>query len=147
MIGSLLRIDPYKSFKFLVEIDGIINAGFSEVSGLSIETEVEARREGGVNDMVYQFAKGTKYSPLTFKKGLTDDIQFWKWYQDVVNGKIKRKNGTIILLDAGGFHLKWWRFYDAYPIKWEGSPLNATANSVVIESIVLAHQGIDIDLF
>ncbi len=145
MSDSDLRDDPYKAYRFLVEIDGIIHAGFTEVSGLSIETEVETRREGGLNNLVYHFAKGTKYSNIVLKKGLTDEIQFWKWYQGVINGHIERKNGSIIILDDEGYEAKSWNFSGAYPVKWEGAPFNATSSSVVIESIVLVHRGITID--
>ncbi|MGB9927647.1 MAG: phage tail protein [Methanosarcina sp.] len=145
--GNLSRTsgtsDPYSGCNFLVEIDGggLIVGGFSEVSGLSIETEIETVREGGANDIEYKFPKGTKFSNLTLKHGVTDSNTLWKWYRDVTNGKIKRRNITIFLLDLLGERRLHWAFSDAYPIKWEGPSFNALSNTVAIETLVLVHHG------
>ena len=40
------RIDPYKGFRFIVEIAGIQQAGFTECSGLGSQIEVVEYREG-----------------------------------------------------------------------------------------------------
>ncbi|MBE9593547.1 MAG: phage tail protein [Proteobacteria bacterium] len=136
------RKDPYLSFRFLVEIQGLIVGGFSEVSGLQAETEIEEIREGGVNDYVHKLPKITKYPNITLKRGITDSDVLWNWHQDVVNGIIKRKSGFIILLDGEG-NEKWrWYFEDAYPVKWLGPDLKADSNTVAVETLELAHNGI-----
>jgi phage tail-like protein len=136
------RKDPYLSFRFLVEIQGLIVGGFSEVSGLQAETETEEIREGGVNDYVHKLPKITKYPNITLKRGITDSDALWNWHQDVVNGIIKRKSGFIILLDCEG-NEKWrWSFERAYPVQWRGPELRADSNTVAVESIELAHNGI-----
>ena len=94
------RNDPYLSFRFRVEIENISVASFSEVSGLQIEMETEAYREGGVNDFVHNFPKGIKYQPLVLKRGITDSNDLWKWYKDVMDGKISRKDVTVVLMDS-----------------------------------------------
>lgn len=137
------KSDPYSSYNFLVEIGGIISGGFTEVSGLKIETEVESVTEGGANDIVYKIPKGTKYTDITLKHGLSDSVILWNWYKKVKNGKIERKNGTIILLDQKGNEKLRWEFIAAYPISWEVSSFNALTNTVAIEILVLAHQGIN----
>ncbi|MGB5009440.1 MAG: phage tail protein [Candidatus Dechloromonas phosphoritropha] len=136
------RLDPYGAFSFLVEIEGIIAGGFSEVSGLDITTEVDSIREGGVNDYVHKLPKWTTQSDLILKKGQTDLDLLWNWYADVVAGKVERKNGSIYLLDAQGVPAMWWDFSDAYPIKWSGPILNATSGQVAFESLTLAHHGL-----
>jgi phage tail-like protein len=137
-----MRRDPYGSFNFLVEIDGIIAGGFSEVSGLQIETEVESYNEGGVNDYIHQLPKGTKYTNIVLKHGLTDLDMLWNWYKDVIQGKINRKNGIIFLLDNDRIPVMWWEFYEAYPVKWIGPELKADSNSIAFETLELAHHGI-----
>src|SRR5437773_2092002 len=94
-----VRLDPYGAFNFLVEIEGIIAGGFTEVSGMEISTEVEQFREGGVNDRQHILPKWTTQTNLVLKKGQTDLDLLWNWYADVVAGKIRRKNGSIYLLD------------------------------------------------
>lgn len=133
---------PYTSFRFQVEIRGIIVAQVSEVNGLQIETETEDYEEGGVNDFVHRLPRRTKYQHITLKRGLTDRDDLWKWYQDVVKGKFRRYSGAIILLNSAGEE-KWrWNFQEAYPVKWTGPDLKADSNTVAFETIELAHNGI-----
>ena len=136
-----MRDDPYTTFNFVVEINGMQVGGFSEVSGLQAETEVEDFREGGVNDYVHKLAKGTKYSNVILKRGITDAIELWNWHQDVVNGKIEKKDIAVILNDVKKNEKCRWLFSSAYPVKWSGVDLNATANSVFVENVEFAHEG------
>jgi phage tail-like protein len=139
---SGVRQDPYLSFRFLVEIGSVIVGGFSEVAGLQTETEVEPISEGGVNDYVHKLPKISKYQNITLKRGITDSDALWKWRQEVVNGKFKRKTVYIILLDREG-NEKWrWHCVEAYPVKWTASDLKADSNTVAFETIELAHNGI-----
>ncbi|MCD4767267.1 MAG: phage tail protein [Methanosarcinales archaeon] len=134
------RSDPYSAYRFKVEIEGIIAAGFTDVSGLTIETEVETIKEGGVNNYEYKLPKFTKYSNITLKRGLID-LKLWDWYQTVISGKFKRKSGTIYLLDhSRNKTLDYYDFYEAYPIKWEGPTFNAKNSTVASETLVLAHK-------
>jgi phage tail-like protein len=144
LVTNLLgvRTDPYQVFNFLVEIEGILAGGFSECSGLQVETEYFDYREGGVNDYVHRFAGPTKYPPLTLKRGLTQIDGLWSWHQDVVTGKIERKNGTIYLLDKQGIPVMWWDVKEAFPVKWTGPDLRASSNEVAFESVELAHRGL-----
>src|SRR5688500_3829691 len=118
------RNDPYLSFRFAVEIDQQIVAGFSEVSGLDFETEVERFREGGVHLHERQILGPTKFpSRLVLKKGMTDADVLWTWHQDVTRGEIRRKDVSILLLDSTGEE-KWrWSFRAAAPVKWTGPQL------------------------
>ncbi len=135
------RKDPYFSYKFQVQIEEITVAGFSEVSGLGIQTEVERRMFGGENDLEYTFIKGTKYSDLSLKRGVSDS-ELWDWYYNVIHGKIKRKSGSISICDHVGNVVAQWYFLDAIPIKWDGPVLNASSSTVAVENMVLAHHGL-----
>ncbi len=133
---------PYLNFKFHVEIEGLIVAGFSEASGLQVETESEDYQEGGVNDHVHKLPKISKQSNISLKRGITDSDVLWNWHQDVVNGKIKRKNGRIILFDFQG-NEKWrWTFEEAFPVRWSGPDFRADGSVVAVESLELVHHGI-----
>jgi len=133
--------DPYKVFRFAVEINGVRVGGFSEVTGLEVRTEVDEQREGGTNNYVHKIAKETRYQNLTLKRGITDKTDLWDWHQQIVQGEIVRKTVSVILLDSVGAE-KWrWIFRDAYPVKWNGTDLNATGNTVLVESVEIAHHG------
>lgn len=140
---AVIRDDPYTSFNFVLEIGGIIVGGFSEISGLQVETEFEEYREGGMNDHIHKFPKITKYQNLVLKHGMTDRDLLWKWYDDVIQGNIKRKDGIIFILSPGSSTPKmWWEFTGAYPVKWTGPDLRADSNSVAFETLELVHNGL-----
>lgn len=142
--GALdVRLDPYAGFAFLVEIDGLLVGGFSEVTGLQVETEVEEYAEGGLNEFVHRLPGRTRYpSNLVLKRGLTDVDALWSWHQEVVAGKVERRNGTIYLLDRQRVPAMWWDFREAYPVKWIGPELRSDSNAVAAESVELVHRGL-----
>jgi len=129
------------SFRFTVEIDGLIVGGFSEVSGLEVETEYEEYREGGVNNFVHRLPKQTKYQPILLKRGITTSSTLWDWYNGVVNGQVSRRNGTIVMSDAGGQEICRWNFFRAYPVKWTGPNLNALSSETAVEALEFVHNG------
>ena len=140
MVG--IREDPYLSFRFLVEVQGLLVGGFSEVSGLQAETETEEIREGGVNDHVHKLPKITRHQNIILKRGMTDSETLWRWHNDVVNGKIERKTVFIILMDNEGNEVWQWYFERAYPVKWTGPELRADSSTVAVETLELVHDGI-----
>ncbi|HET7112699.1 MAG TPA: phage tail protein [Pyrinomonadaceae bacterium] len=137
------RVDPYRNFSFLVEIDGITQAGFSDCSGFGASTDPVEYREGGETKTVRKLPGLTKYTNITLKWGLTDSKELYNWYRDVVNGKIERKSGSIILLDLEGNEKVRWNFFDAWPTKWDGPDFTAKGNDVAIETLELAHERVE----
>jgi phage tail-like protein len=144
LVTNLLgvRADPFQGFNFLIEIEGILAGGFSECSGLQVETEVVEFAEGGNNDFVHQFAGRTKYPPLILKHGITLIDGLWSWHQDVTKGTIKRRNATIYLLNKERLPMIWWDVKQALPVKWTGPDLRAESGSVAFESLDLRHKGL-----
>ena len=137
------RKDPYMAFNFTVEIEGITVGGFSEVSGLQVETEVEDYREGGLNAYLHKLPGPTRYpANLTLKHGLMDLDTLWQWHAEITEGVVVRRNGTIYLLDHQQFPVMWWHFTKAYPVKWTGPDLQAGSNAVAVESLELVHCGL-----
>lgn len=138
-----VRLDPYQVFNFFVEIEGVLAGGFSECSGIEVETKLEEYREGGLNEYTHNFISSTQYSPLVFKHGLSPIDGLWDWHQEiVVLNQVKRRNGTIYLLNRRREPLIWWNFKDAFPYKWTGPDLRADAGEVAFERIELVHRGL-----
>lgn len=137
-----VRLDPYMSFNFFVEVEGILAGGFSECSGLQVETDVKPYEEGGLNDYVHQFRGRIKYPALVLSHGVTLNDSLWRWHQDILQGTVERKNGTIYLLNKNQIPVLWWDFKGAIPIKWSGPDLNAESSRIAIEKIELVHQGL-----
>ena len=136
------RVDPYGNFNFLVEIDGITRAAFHEVSGFDSTIDVVEHREGGENTTVRKLPGMTKHSNIVLKWGLADDADLYNWHRDAVNGKVQRRNGSIVLLDRQGQERMRWNFVNAWPSKWDGPDFNAEGNDIAIETLELAHEGV-----
>jgi len=135
------RNDPFRVFRFLVEIDSVQHGGFARVKGISRETKLEARREGGVNDYEHKLATMTTYGNLVLERGMTDDYLL-SWHQEVVDGIVERRTVTIIVNDeTGSRETLRWLIQDAYPVKWTGTDLDATSGAVLVESVELTHHG------
>ena len=137
-----LRLDPYQSTNFIVEIEGLLVGGFSQCSGLQVQIEGHDFREGGVNDFVHHFAGRTTHPPLLLKHGLSPLEGLWNWHQDTVAGLITRRNGTIYLLDQQRLPVIWWDFQEGLPMKWTGPELSADRGAVAFESIEIVHHGL-----
>ena len=138
------RVDPYGNFNFLVEIDGITRAAFHEVSGFDSTIDVVEHREGGDNLSPRKLPGMTKHSNIVLKWGLADDTDLYNWHRDVVNGKVQRRNGSIVLLDRAGQERRRWNFVNAWPTKWDGPDFNAEGNDIAIETLELAHEGLEL---
>ncbi|MBE2200882.1 MAG: phage tail protein [Anaerolinea sp.] len=135
--------DPFGNYNFLVEIDGITRAAFQEVSGFDSTIDVIEHREGGENTTLRKLPGMTKYSNLTLKWGITDDMDLYTWHRQIVRGQIERRNGSIVLLDRAGQETARWNFFRAWPTKYDGPDLNAEGNDVAIETLELAHEGVE----
>jgi phage tail-like protein len=138
------RVDPYRNFNFLVEIGGIVQATFSECSGLETTTEPIEYREGGDNTTVRKLPGKTTYSDLVLKWGLTDSSELWEWRKRVIQGNVDRKHGSVVLYDlANATEVARWNFVRGWPTKWEGPSFDAKGNDIAIETLTIAHEGIE----
>ncbi len=137
------RDDPYKGFNFRVELDGVSVAAFSEVGGLESETAVIEYRVGGEPNTVRKLPGLTRYANIVLRRGITQDAELWSWRKNIIDGKADRRNGAIVLLDDEGNEVLHWNFFQGWICKWEGPVLNATGNDVAIETIAIAHEGLD----
>lgn len=139
--------DPYKNFNFLVEIDGLTAAAFSEVSGLTAETGVIEYRTGDMRGAVRKLPGIRKYANLVLKRGMTSNLELWAWFKTVLDGQVPpdRRSGAVVLLDDEGREVLRWQFIRAWPCKYEGPTLNAKGGGdVAIETLELAHEGLSL---
>jgi len=140
----MARVDPYKNFRFLVEIDGINQAGFSECSGFGSEVEVIEYREGGEQVAVRKLPGRVKFPNITLKRGVTNSRELYDWHRAVLQGQVQRKSGAIILLDDAGTPQVRWVFREAWPIKYEGPDLCAKGSDVAIETLVITCESLEL---
>lgn len=136
------RNDPVTAFRFTVRFDDLPPGGFSDCTGLTVETEVQDFREGGLNTHTWKFATRSKQSNLTLKRGIVNRV-LWQWYDDIVNGQMQFRNGTIIVHDPSGEKdALEFQIIQAFPVKWAGSDLSAAQSNLAVETVEFAHQGL-----
>lgn len=152
--------DPYLGVRFRVEIDSINVAGFSEVSGLEAQIEVEEYQEGGENTYTHRLPARVTYPNLVLRRGFVDS-QLWTWFDRTASAVDVRKGSGgeggsvddpersgsqrydvgVVLCDPTGADVCRWGFAKAYPVRWEGPGLQADQGAVAVEAVELTHQG------
>ena len=137
------RVDPFLNYNFHVEIDNIVRGAFQEASGLEATIDVVEYAEGGKNLTPLKLPGRTKYANIVLKWGMADDLDLYKWHRQTVLGTTDRRNGSIICLDRSGNEVARWNFFNAWPTKYTGPAFNAKGNDVAIETLELAHEGLD----
>ena len=138
------RNDPYRNFRFRIEIDGINVASFAEATIPDTSTEAVPYREGTDPTHERKLSGLTKFGNITLKKGLTDSMDLYNWRKTVEDtGAITaRKSISIVLVDEEGNDKSRWNVVEAWPTKYAPSGLSAKANEVLIESLDIVHEGI-----
>ena len=134
--------DPYKGFRFKVEIDNIQQAGFTECSSVNSHIEVIEYREGGDVASVHKLAGKVSYADFTLKWGTTDSRELYDWHRAAVNGQIDRRNGAVIQCNDLGEERMRWNFFKAWPSKWDGPTFSAKGNDVSIETLTITCESI-----
>jgi phage tail-like protein len=135
------RVDPFRSFNFKVEFDGLTIGSFRECSGLTADGNSVDYREGTDFPRHVRKLVGLQtYSNITLKKGYTTNTELWDWYTNIVNGVPDRRNGSIILMDEARKPVMRWSVENAWIKKIEAPSFNATASEVAVESVELVHE-------
>jgi phage tail-like protein len=135
------RKDPYRNFRFRIEVEGIQQAGFSEISGFDASLSVIEYREGNETITARKLPGLAKYGNITLKWGVTDSMDMYNWMSESIQGKIARKTVTIIAIDEEGGDVATWQVIEAWPSKYSAPSFNGTGNEVAIENLELAHEG------
>jgi phage tail-like protein len=138
---------PLPKFHFQVEWGGA-RIGFTEVSGLSTETEVIEYREGANPEYHKTKMPGMqKFGNITLKRGTFDsDNDYYKWWNTVKLNTIERRDMTISLLNENHEPVMVWRVKNAWPSKVQSTDLKSDGNEVAIETLEIVHEGLYIGL-
>ena len=140
------RHGPYRDVRFLLEIDGIVKAGFSQCTIPENTTEPTEYREGTDRPTVRKLWSLNDYGTLTLESGVTDDsIELFEWRQLVEQGNLDdaRRSIAVVILDEEGNPGPRWEFVSAWPSSYDAPDLDATGGEVAIESIEIEHEGME----
>lgn len=134
---------PLPKFHFQVEWGGA-SIGFTEVSGLDVETEMIEYRDGASPEYVKTKMPGMqKFSNISMKRGtFQGDNDFFDWWNSVALNTIDRRDVTISLLNENHEPVVVWKVKNAWPSKVQSTDLKSDGNEVAIETIELCHEGL-----
>jgi phage tail-like protein len=138
---------PIPALHFLVSWgDSNNTVSFSEVSGLTLESEPIEYRDGADIALTVRKLPGLKkFGNVTLKRGImTAQNGFWDWWNTIQSGTAERRTVTISLLNEEHKPVMTWEIQRAWPVKVEGPSLNATGNEIAVETLEFAHEGMKI---
>jgi len=137
------EFDHIGQFNFIIELEGLTAGRFKGVDGLDSETEVVEYQDG--DDLILRKRPGrTKYSNVVLKRGYADKSmeELWQWRKSVMDGKVERKSGSVVLQNDHGKEICRYNFFHAWPCKWKGWDLDGKGTDVAVEEIELAVEEI-----
>ena len=141
---DLEREDPLVGFHFAVEIGDKVSGYFTECSGLGSETElIEHKVVTPTGTEVSMKIPGRlKWENITLKRGLTSNMDIWKWRKMVEDGDVigARSHGTISMFNQKLDVVARWHFEGGWPVKCTGPQPKADGNEIGVEELTIAHE-------
>ena len=156
-------MDPNPAFRFVLELGFLEVAGFSECTGLQLETSVFEYAEGGRNSHMLQFPERGAVGNITLKRGMVSGSgadALFNWHQDVMQGAFSESNNpnrrpgdpdsdidrqvAIVLQDESGNEVLRWRLRRPLPVKWVGPDLKGSVSELAVETLELACEGVEL---
>ena len=137
-------VDPYRAFNFKMEVQGITEGHFTEVTGLEARLVPISYREAGNSQVVHYVPGRTEYGAIIFRYGLTRSRELFDWFMSGVKGKVQRKNISVVLIDSDGTtEVMRWNLVNAWVTQWRGAVLDAQSQEVAIETLTLVCETLD----
>ena len=135
--------DPFRSFNFKIEIQGVTEGHFVECTGFGVDVQPIPYREAGTSQLIHKLTGRLDYSDVTLSYGLTQSTELWDWLMQIVQGNVERKNVSVVLLQSNGSdEATRWNLESAWPRSWRGAPLDALGSEAAIESMTLTFESL-----
>lgn len=134
--------DYLPAHNFKIEIDGVIQGGFREITGLESEVEIIEYKNGD-DPITHKRPGKTKYKNIVMKRGFISDPSLLEWYKKVMNGVTERKSGSIVYLDRENNEVLRYNFFEAWPCRWKAPELNANSDTYIVEELEFAVERVE----
>lgn len=135
-------VDPFRAYNFKLLIQGVTVGHFVECTGLGVRIKAIRYQEGG-GHVVHRIPGPVEYDDVTLRYGLTTSAELWNWFMTGVQGKVERRNVSILMLDPDDItEVLRWDLINAWPSDWRSAPLDALAHEVAIESMTLVYESV-----
>lgn len=83
-----------------------------------------------------------KSGNITLKRGMTNSLAIWKWFEAVQEGKWanQRKNAALTIYDQSGQEQARFELAGAWPASYKIADVNARSSDIEIEEIEVAYE-------
>jgi phage tail-like protein len=137
---------PNPSFHFIVEA-GFSRIGFTRVHLPALERELIRYREGSDPSDSMRLLPGlARYGDCVLERGVVAaDNEFFGWLNTAQSGSVERRDVTVKLLDASHQPVLVWRLRSAFPRALNWSVLDAQTSALLIESLTLAVERVEVE--
>ena len=139
------RHGPFRNHRFLLEIDGIAEAAFSEASIPEASAGVVEYREGNEAPTSRKLKGLNSYGNITLRRGVTESTELYEWWKLVEQGRLDtaRRSVAVVVLDEEGNPGPRYEFRNAWVRQYDAPDLDASGEAVAIESLELVHEGME----
>lgn len=135
------QVDPYRNFNFRLDMGGVTEAAFYSVEGLAMRIHPIRFREAGTGQVVRALPGPVEYAEVTLHHGVTRSTGMWQWITAIAQGRIDRRNVSILLLDVdGATEVVRWNLMNAWPCEWHGPSLNGLGRDIAIAELKLVYD-------
>jgi phage tail-like protein len=139
--------DPLIGAHFALEVQGVVSAFFSQASGFNNSSEVITHQavDAQGRSVIQKIPGDLTWDDITLNRGITDDLALWDWRQQVIDGNVTeaRKDGSVIMYNHAHEEVSRFNFRNGWPSGWKGPDVSSEDQSVAIEEITIAHEGLE----
>ena len=139
------RADPWNAYYFGLEVGGRAIGYFMECSGLKTAGEVFEIEEGGMNGRAYKRPGRSKWENIVLKVATNPSLELLQWRDAYLQDDFVRKDGAIVQYDLAGNEIRRYNFRQGWPVSWEGPQLKSGGSELSIETLEIAHDGLNIN--
>ncbi|MCH8280914.1 MAG: phage tail protein [Chloroflexi bacterium] len=138
--------DPLIGAHFALDVDGVVSAYFKEATGFNNSSEVITHQ--AVDDkgrsVIQKLPGDLTWDDIVLRRGISDDKSLWDWRQKVIEGNVgeARANGSVIMYNTSNEEVARFDFINGWPSGWKGPDVNAEDQTIAIEEITIAHEGL-----
>lgn len=137
---------PHPSFHFTVDA-GFTRIGFARVQLPRMERDVIRYREGADRVDTVRLLPGLlRLGDCVLERGVTpSDNEFFRWMSTASASPAERRDIGVTLLDAKLQPSMVWRLRNTFPVALEWSMLDAQCSGVLIETLRLGVEAMDVE--
>ncbi len=102
---------------------------------------MKSYEEGGQNNFVHQLPGRLSYENITLVRNVSEEsLALAGWFASF-QAAVKRSTGRITVMDVAGSEVVTWNLMGVFPVSWSADGVDSSGNGVLLETLVIAHEG------